>query len=239
MVDFAKLLREPRKPRTEYLYECVSCGERGWFHAEMRGDLGRGCVDVLKRRCRGPMALVTTRLEAQEESNMGFAEIQAAFAQNAQSTAQAAAQPMQVPAFAPTTFAAPQGTTAPAFPTPSFAPTAAPVGQTAFAFTPPAGFDPNSAPPINPPGERAALTAPEPQPSAPAVEDPDPPKAKRGRKPKAEEPARVVNVSNGDVTVAALPGTPPSVQPSIEGLVQALYALGVSSVHLTFTKEGA
>lgn len=179
---------------------------------------------------------------------MGFAEIQAAFAQNAQSTAQAAAQPMQVPApaaFAPTvqnTFT-PQPSAGVSFPTPSFAPASTPavgpVGQTAFAFTPPAGFTPSSAPPINPPGERAALTAPEPTPAAPAVEDPDPApaKAKRGRKPKAEEPAQVVNVSSGDVTVEALPGSLAPVQPSIEGLVQALYALGVSSVHLTFSKE--
>ena len=173
---------------------------------------------------------------------MGFAEIQAAFAAggvaptNPNHTRQVMPEP-PAPAFAQPG-AVPLS--APAFPTPSFAPTPAQPLQGSFAFTPPAGFNPSSAPPINPPGERAALTAPEPTPAAPAaaVEDPDPApaKAKRGRKPKAEEPTQVVNVSNGDVTVAY---TPPSVQPSIEDLVQALFSSGVSSVHLTFSKEGA
>lgn len=221
---------------------------REWFHDRLKQPAFAHAVRQLQGKTLGchckPAAchgdIIVEWLNS-EVNQMGFAEIQAAFAANGAAPTPVQPTPAQAPAFAPTFQPAP----APAFPTPSFAPAAAPASlQGSFAFTPPPGFNPSSAPPINPPGERAALTAPEPTPAAaaPAVEDPDPPhtstaKAKRGRKPKAEEPARVVDFSNGDVTVAALPGSLAPVQPSIEALVQALYALGVSSVHLTFSKE--
>jgi hypothetical protein len=181
---------------------------------------------------------------------MGFAEIQAAFAQNAQSTAQAAAQPMQVPAPvqptpAPAAFQ-PQAA-APAFPTPSFAQPAAPaVGpltqpvQGSFAFTPPAGFVPSSAPPINPPGERAALSAPELSPAVvpppPTPAEPEPAKAKRGRKPRTDAAPTAATEESTDLTAAAIAALPHD-GTSVERIVQELFARGVSSVHLTFTKE--
>ena len=66
------------------------------------------------------------------------------------------------------------------------------------------------------------------------------PKAKRGRKPKADVIATDVTPTEARA-VADFIGSQPieGAAPSIEALVQALYALGVSSVHLTFSKEGA
>lgn len=151
---------------------------------------------------------------------MGIAEIQAAFAANAAQPT-VAADPFGRPP-APAPFAqqlAPAQPTA-AFPaSPLVQPTAAfrgvpapalvqanpfaaaaqvvpfqvgPGVAPAFAFTPPAGFQPTSAPPINPVGERASLNTA--APLQPAVEAPaapvepivEAPKAKRQRKPKAD-----------------------------------------------------
>lgn len=140
---------------------------------------------------------------------MGFAEIQAAFAAQGAPASPTAVQAVPTPAFAPSPFnpptlAAPPVTAAfPAFVPPVVAPPA-PV-QLAFTFTPPAGAAAGPVatpgqpwPPINPPGERAALAAPISGPivtspfqvvaeaSAAIVSEPPPeaPKAKRGRKPK-------------------------------------------------------
>lgn len=136
---------------------------------------------------------------------MGIAEIQAALAINKPAAnpfaAQAAftpptqpAQPTPSPFGAPTAVANPFGGPAPTavFQAPSApAPLPVPVPvQQPFAFNPPPGFNPASTPPINPPGERASLNSPTPEPAAPsaaapAVEAPAEPK-RRGRKPKAE-----------------------------------------------------
>jgi hypothetical protein len=145
---------------------------------------------------------------------MGIAEIQAAFAASQPAApnaspfgppAQASLPPALAPAPAPAPFAVPL---APAQPGPGFPPAANPfqapaapvvlqghVGpleatQGAFAFTPPAGFQPASAPPINPVGERQSLNTAAPiveAPVAPAVVEPvvEAPK-RRTRKAKAD-----------------------------------------------------
>ncbi len=149
---------------------------------------------------------------------MGIAEIQAAFAANA-AQPPAAANPFGGGAPAPTPFAqqlAPaqpgfgQGPAANPFAAatqagfaaatsagfaaaaqsfPGPAAVALATGGGPFAFTPPAGFQPAGAPPINPVGERASLN------TAPAVEAPVAPavvepvveaKPRRQRKPKAD-----------------------------------------------------
>lgn len=197
---------------------------------------------------------------------MGFAEIQAAFA--AQGVALVVpppavqAVPTPTPTFAPspfnpTTLAAPPVTAAfPAFVPPVVAPPA-PVQQ-AFTFTPPAGAATGPVatpgqpwPPINPPGERAALAAP-PQATTPVSDNalelpPEAPKAKRGRKPRGG----ITVVGQSDVQVVESELVPslaaegaaiarlPADGSTVEDIVQELFARGVSSVHLTFTKDGS
>ncbi len=130
---------------------------------------------------------------------MGIAEIQAAFA--ASQPAPAQTNPFGAPP-APAPFAqqlAPAQPTA-AFPAPAPSPNpfaaatqagfaaAAPAPAAPFQFTPPAGFNPASAPPINPVGERQSLNTEAPVVEAqPAVVAPEPESPKRRtRKPKAE-----------------------------------------------------
>jgi hypothetical protein len=128
---------------------------------------------------------------------MGIAEIQAAFA--ASQPAAPNSNPFGAPP-APAPFAAQLAPAAPspAFPavaTNPFTAHAAPAVAAAlnapapapFAFTPPAGFNPASAPPINPVGERQSLNTAAPVVEAPPVvvaPEPEAPK-RRTRKPKA------------------------------------------------------
>lgn len=181
MVDFAKLLNEPRKPRLDYLYRCSRCDCEEWYWIEMPPHMLSGCVDPMNRRCRGPMVLIATQPEGkpEERKDMGIAEIQAALAQGAPASANPFAAPTaapaapQAPAFQPSPFGAPPtaapnpfggSAPAPAFQPPPLPPAPAPAAltqqlQTAFAFNPPPGFNPATTPPINPPGERASLNS--------------------------------------------------------------------------------
>ncbi len=163
---------------------------------------------------------------------MGIAEIQAALAQSAPPANPFAAAAPPAPAFQPGPLPAPQqpspfgpphtaaanpfGGSAPA---PVFAPPPAPAFtaptapatpvQTAFAFNPPHGFNPASAPPINPPGERESLnSAPVEVPAQPpAPEHPAEPK-RRGRKPKAEPAAAEPKQNGFDAAIAAIIAEP-------------------------------
>lgn len=187
---------------------------------------------------------------------MGFAEIQAAFAAQQ-------GQPAPVAVQAPAVAAAPQFTPSPFAPSPA-APVQAPAPQpAAFQFTPPAGASTGPAPgqpwpPINPPGERAPLAvgatgAPAAvaqdvvqnftQPADPAKLGPaeaEPPK-KRGRKPGAKNaggmPGVVATAPDLAADGAAV-ATLPADGSTVEDIVSELFARGVSSVHLTFTKDG-
>jgi hypothetical protein len=142
-----------------------------------------------------------------------------------------------------------------------------PAGQTAFTFTPPAGAPTGPAaappgtgwPPINPPGERAPLAvstlAAPPAPAAPstgvqpdpaptgssALPEAEPPKRRRSAKRQAIVEAATqamatdagVNLAAEGAAVAQLPAD----GSTVEDIVQELFARGVSSVHLTFSRE--
>jgi hypothetical protein len=199
---------------------------------------------------------------------MGIAEIQAAFAASAAQPP--ASNPFsQTPALTP--FA--QGVQAatapapfavqltPAAPSPAFpavaanpfAAHAAPAVAAAlnapapapFAFTPPAGFAPASAPPINPPGERQSLnTAPalvEAPPASAVVEPvvaPEPATTTRKRKPRAgatnaggmpglvapapEDVSALVDAAVRTATEQVSQGYPPGTSPKRPALVISL-----------------
>jgi hypothetical protein len=215
---------------------------------------------------------------------MGFAEIQAAFAANTPAPTPApaaAAAPLAPSPFGGVAGAGFKVTPAAAPPAPgpatltgnhsapgggfTFNPAAAIVqppapAQQSFTFTPPSsvGPAPQSFAPINPPGERAALTAPPatlapPDAFATVTAQPaaEQPKAKRTRKAKftaedvaeAKAAAEASKVDPGTEAPLActaaveLKDLPPDGS-SVEDIVEELFARGVVRVHLEFTKDG-
>lgn len=197
---------------------------------------------------------------------MGFQEIQAAFAAQAAGQPAPAAPTLAPSSFATLPFQ-PAAQTPSALATPVVQPPSAPVQTAftftppAGAPTGPAAAPPGTPwPPINPPGERAPLapfagdieanltyvmmtTVTTPTVSAPPEAEP---KAKRTRKPQASTAEQVIEGASAEASKVFAPSLAaegaavaqlPADGSTVEDIVQELFARGVSSVHLTFSRE--
>jgi hypothetical protein len=194
---------------------------------------------------------------------MGFQEIQAAFAAQAAGQPTPAAPTLAPSPFAPLPFQpAAQTPPAPTVQPPAPVQQAFTFTPPAGAPTGPAAAPPGTAwPPINPPGERAPLAAPAvpsagvqanptvqfspadiaaaaaqvPTASAPPEAEPPKRRTRKGAKNAGGMPGfgGAVNLAAEGAAVAQLPAD----GSTVEDIVQELFARGVSSVHLTFSRE--